>query len=82
MTCHISKVALMEYTSDGYSNFRIPKEALSFNMYLNKKELSPQLDNFLNTSYNNIIYEDEEDYVQMLKPIGDSDDDQPEKPTK
>lgn len=47
-------------------------------MYLNKKELSPQLSNFLSTSYNNIVYEDEEDYVQMLKPIGDSDDDEDE----
>lgn len=64
----------MEYKSDGYCNQQIPKQAISFNMYINKKELSEEMDNFLNTSFNNILY-DEEDYVEFLRPLGEVDDD-------
>jgi hypothetical protein len=51
LLCHISKVRLMPYTSDGYQNHQFPKQSLSFNVYINKKELSEELEDFLNTSY-------------------------------
>lgn len=53
----------MPYTSDGYQNHQFPKQSLSFNVYINKKELSEELEDFLNTSYQNVVGDDEEDYT-------------------
>lgn len=47
-------------------------------MYLIKKELEPEIEEFLNTSYNNVVYDEDEEYKQLLKPIGYSDNEEDE----
>lgn len=64
----------MEFRSDGYENFEIPAECLNFNNYLNKSELKGDLENFVSSSHQNILYGDVEENVRLKPILNDSDD--------
>lgn len=74
LICNLSKVGLMEYTSDGFTNFALPKKAISFNNCLNKRDLPEDLEDFFNTNYSTVVC-DEDDAVDFLKPIDQSEGD-------
>lgn len=81
MTCEISKVKLMSYSSDGYQNYSFPKESLSFNVYINKNNLPKDLEDFLNTSYTNLISDNYDQFEIFNKPIELTDEEDEEKAT-